>query len=282
VQHVHAHFAWEAAAAAMVVSRLLGRPWSVTLHANDMYARRRHLREKLADADRVITVCDYNRRRLVELEGVNRPIPVVVCGVERTEDESTEKDIDVVAVGRLVEKKGFDLLISACALLRHRLPGLRVMIIGEGPLRASLQRMIDELELTGFVTLVGPRPHEEVLACIATSRLMALPCRVASDDDRDSMPIVVKEAMMRSVPVVGADVAAMGEMVDDSCGRLVPANDPAALADAIAELLADDALRGELGQAARRRALDRFDVDDEVTKLRQEFAELAFKRVRRS
>ena len=275
VEHVHAHFAWEGAAAAMVMARLLGCTWSVTVHANDMYAQRRHLELKLADADRVITVCEYNRRRLVELEGVTGEVPIVVCGVEKAPESTGPKGVDVVAVGRLLEKKGFDLLVTAAALLEKRRPDLRVSIIGDGPGRESLQQLIDGLGVAGLVTLHGPVDHDDVLEHIGSARVAVLPCRIGSDDDRDSMPVVVKEAMMRGVPVVGTDVAAMGEMIDAECGRLVRPNDPVALAAAIGELLDDADLRSALGVTARNRALDRFVIDDHVDVLRREFLAMA-------
>ena len=275
VEHVHAHFAWEGAAAAMVMARLLGCTWSVTVHANDMYSQRLHLDVKLADADRVITVCEYNRRRLIELEGVTGDVPIVICGVEEAPAATGPKLVDVVAVGRLVEKKGFDLLVTAAALLEKRHPDLRVSIIGDGPERESLQQLIDGLGVGGIVTLHGALEHDLVLEHISAARVAALPCRIGSDDDRDSMPVVVKEAMMRAVPVVGTDVAAMSEMVDSECGRLVRPNDPAALADAIGEILDDADLRAALGASARDRALDRFVIDDHVEVLYREFMAMA-------
>ena len=234
----------------MVMARLLGCSWSVTVHANDMYGERLHLARKLADADRIITVCEYNRRRLVDLEGVKGEVPIVVCGVEEAPAATGPKRTDVVAVGRLVEKKGFDLLVTAAALVAKARSDLRVSIIGDGPERESLQHLIDGFGLGQIVTLHGAIDHDVVLEHIAAARLLSLPCRIAADDDRDSMPVVVKEAMMRGVPVVGTDVAAMGEMVDEGCGRLVRPNDPAALARAIAELLGDDELRDTLGARA--------------------------------
>jgi glycosyltransferase involved in cell wall biosynthesis len=259
----------------MVMARLLGCTWSVTVHANDMYSQRLHLEQKLSDTDRVITVCEYNRRRLIELEGVTGDIPIVVCGVENVDAYTGPKRIDVVAVGRLVEKKGFDLLVTAVALLEKEHPDLRVAIIGEGPEHESLQRLIDGLGLGALVTLHGAMDHDEVLEHIGSARVAVLPCRIGSDDDRDSMPVVVKEAMIRGVPVVGTDVAAMGEMLDGACGRLVPPNDPTALATAIGELLDDADLRTTLGASARKRAIERFVIDDHVDVLRREFLAMA-------
>lgn len=269
VEWLHAHFAWGAAAAAYVLAGLLGVPWSFTAHANDVFSRRRNLEVKLRAADRVVTVCDYNVAWLREHLGVTRPLDLVVCGVEVPEldDPPRTPEVDVVAVGRLVEKKGFDVLVEATALLAAARPGVRVEILGDGPWRARLEERAAELGLGDALRLPGSRPHEDVLARVAVSRVLTLPARVAADGDRDSMPVVVKEAMARAVPVVATDVVAIPEMVDETVGRLVPVEDPAALAAALQELLDDDALRARLGAAARARVLQRFTLSGEVAKL---------------
>lgn len=270
VDGLHAHFAWQGAAAAMALSALTGLPWSMTVHANDIFARRRNLDAKLADADRLVTVCEYNARYLRDELGVTRPVEVVVCGVDLPQTlPGTEPAYDVVAVGRLVAKKGFDTLVAAAGLLRVRRPDLRVRIVGDGPLRADLERQIADAGLAGTVELAGALDHAASLASIAAGRVFCLPARIAPDGDRDSMPVVVKEAMARGVPIVASDVVAIPEMVDDAVGRLVPPDDPAALAAALDEMLSlgtDD--RAVLATAARRRVRERFTMSAEVARLR--------------
>jgi glycosyltransferase involved in cell wall biosynthesis len=175
--------------------------------------------------------------------------------------------VDVLAVGRLVEKKGFDLLVAAVERLRGR-DGLRVEIVGEGPERGSLEAQIAAAGLGGTVHLLGARSHEWTLARMGAARLVALPARIASDGDRDSMPVVIKEAMARSVPVVATDEVGIPEMVDDQVGRLVPPDDAQAFARAIDEVLSDPALAGALGSAGRARVQQRFTLAGEVARLR--------------
>ena len=114
----------------------------------------------------------------------------------------------------------------------------------------------------------GPRDHTWVLDRMATAAVVCLPARIADDGDRDSMPVVLKEAMARSYPVVATAVVAIPEMVDDEVGRLVPPDDPGALAAALGELLGDADLRGRLGAAGRDRVAERFTLAGEVTRLR--------------
>jgi glycosyltransferase involved in cell wall biosynthesis len=265
---LHGVFGWGAAAAAWMLSDLLDVPWSMTLHAKDMFSRLHNLGAKLDAADHIVTVCDYNRRHLRDELGVRKPIHVVVCGVEVPKEPAPpERSIDVVAVGRLVEKKGFDTLIRASAIVRDQRPDLTVEIIGTGPLADELAALRSELGLDDVVRLVGARPHDETLGRIEAARLMALPCRVARDGDRDSMPVVVKEAMARGVAVVSTDAVGVPEMVDETCGRLVPPDDPAALAAAMVELLDDPALSAALGRSGRERVIERFTLPGEVAKL---------------
>jgi glycosyltransferase involved in cell wall biosynthesis len=142
-----------------------------------------------------------------------------------------------------------------------------VDVIGEGPERRRLEALVDELGLQDCVRLLGSLSHEESLARIAGARVFCLPARIAPDGDRDSMPVVIKEAMVREVPVVGTDIVGIPEMLDDGCGLLVPPDDPAALAAALELLLKDTGLSKDLATAARARVRERFAMAAEVEKL---------------
>ena len=270
----HAHFAWEGATVAWALGLLTGRPWSVTVHANDLFSEPSHLEKKLAAADALVTVCDYNIEWLRSEATYSKEIHKVVCGVELPPAKHKPRAAgpDVLAVGRLVEKKGFDVLIAAVADLRSR--GLEVSceIVGEGPERSRLEQMASALGAS--VRLAGEQPNDAVLDRMWQARVICVPSRIATDGDRDSMPVVAKEAMARSVPVVGTIVGGIPEMVDESCGILVPPDDASALADALAEILADEEGRLRLGANARQRVADRFTLSGEVRKLRELFEEL--------
>src|SRR5439155_473933 len=114
-----------------------------------------------------------------------------------------------------------------------RLPDVRFRIAGEGPLRTELERAAG-----ANVVLLGALAPEAVRSELERADLLAMPCVVAADGDRDAMPVVVKEALAMEIPVVGTDEVALPEVVRPEWGRLVPPRDSAALADAIAELLA--------------------------------------------
>lgn len=274
VTNYHAHFGWSGATTALLLARLTGRPWSMTLHAKDIFVKRRHLKAKLDAADLVVTVCDYNKRWIEERHRPGRrSIEVLTCGVEAPGDGAAEPggaarpapEVDVVAVARLIPKKGIDTLVRAMASLRDR----TAEVVGDGP-------ELDALKAAAGpnVTFRGAMDHDEALERIARARAFCLPCRVAPDGDRDAMPTVIVEAMMRGVPVVSTNVVGIPEMVDDEVGRLVEPDDPEALAAALREVLEDEALARRLGEAAARRARERFTVEGQTARLLALFADV--------
>lgn len=269
---LHAHFASEPARAAHRLHLATGVPFGVTAHATDLFPLAPDVAARLRAARWLVTVCEYNRRALLEAEpwlGEDR-LHVVPCGVDarrfrrRTERggaSAVDRPPRVVAVGRLVEKKGFADLVAAAALLRARGRVFEVRICGEGPERAALEERIARAGLGGVARLLGPLDHEAVRDEIERAAVLALPAVIAADGDRDSMPLVLKEAMSLEVPVVGTRVAGLPEAIDERYGRLVEPHDPAALAAALDELLALPAAeRAALGRRGRERVLADFDL----------------------
>ena len=261
--HIHAHFAGAAALDAMRVSLLTGVPYSVTTHGYDIYLHPRNLDEKLERARFHVAVCDYNlayiKHRVPRASARARK---VVMGVDPERFKRTRPypgGSTVLAVGRLVEKKGFAYLIEAA----RELPDVEVRIVGDGPLRGVL-----EAAAGPNVALLGALAPEQVREQLESADLLALPTVVAGDGDRDAMPVVVKEALAMEVPVVGSDEVGMPEVVHDGWGRLVPPRDAAALADAIRELLAlPPAERAAMGKRGREFVARTFSIRGEALKL---------------
>jgi glycosyltransferase involved in cell wall biosynthesis len=168
----------------------------------------------------------------------------------------------VLAVGRLVEKKGFDVLVAAAALV----PGVRVRILGDGPLHGELARRIEAASAP--VELLGSQPPAEVLAAMQDADVLAMPCIVARDGDRDSMPVVVKEAMAMGLLVVASNEVGLPECVLAPWGFLAAPGDAAALAAALGAALAlppDE--RRAAGEAARAWVREHADVDRETARM---------------
>jgi len=252
---LHAHFATEATDLARILSALSGTPYSFAAHATDLFADPGALRRNLRGARFCVTDCEYNRRHILDVAPeAAAKVSVVLLGADVERFERTrpyDPDGPVVAVGRLVAKKGFEDLIGAAARLGDGLAGREVLIVGEGPERPRLERLVAE---TGApVRLLGALPHDEVRGVVEGGALFCLPCVVAPDGDRDSMPVAIKEAMALELPVVGTDEVGLPEMVEDDRGRLVAPHDPPALAGALSELLEmDGAARAVLGRRGRQ------------------------------
>jgi colanic acid/amylovoran biosynthesis glycosyltransferase len=141
------------------------------------------------------------------------------------------------------------------------------VIAGDGPLRLQLERLRDELGLEANVALPAVW-GEEVVRLLEDADVFAMPCVVATDGDRDSMPVVVKEALAMELPVVGSDEVGIPEMIRPAWGRLVPPGDPVALAQALEEILAlDPAERAAMGAAGRRFVVENCNVWHETRKL---------------
>lgn len=272
---VHAHFAKGAALTALRASRLAGRPWSLTAHAFDIYKDPSNLRDKVRAASIVTSGCDYTVRDLREIAGPSRAGRVhrIVMGVDpeafvrRTPHPSEPL---VVGVGRLVEKKGFVDLVRAMARPAVAELGGRLVLAGDGPLLEDLQREAAALGVEDRVSFAGRCLPTEIRELLERAAVLAMPCIVAADGDRDSMPVVVKEALAMEVPVVVTDEVGLPELVRPEFGRLVPPSAPDELGDALAELLArTPEERAAMGAAGRAFIVREANVMTESARLAQ-------------
>lgn len=276
VDHIHAHFANRTTVVAMVVSRLLGLPYSITAHAYDIYVSPVMLPEKIAGASFVATCTGYNQARLESIASGQfaDKIHLVYHGLDLTKFEPARQIARngrrplVLSVGQLKEKKGFPHLLKACRLLLNRGYDFRCEIVGHGPAHGELEALINELSMGEIVSLCGALPHSKVIAKYAQATLFVLPCVQAGDGDRDGIPNVLLEAMAMEVPVVSTRFSGIPEaVVDDLTGLLVPPGDTEALTDAIARLLDDLALREKMGREGRARVEALFDVRRNTNRL---------------
>jgi glycosyltransferase involved in cell wall biosynthesis len=271
VTHLHVHFATEVALDGMRLSRLLGLPYSVTAHAYEIYQQPRNLAEKLERAAFSTSGCHYTVRDLRALVAAERRGSVhrIIMGVDadafvRSAPHPVARV--VLAVGRLVAKKGFGDLVEACALLGEEVD--RLVIVGEGPERVALEAQVSRLGIGERVALLGARSPSEIRAELEAAAVLAMPCVVAADGDRDSMPVVVKEALAMEVPVVCTREVGLPEIVRDEWGRLVPPHDPAALAEGLRSVLALPVeQRMAMGRAGRAFVVEHCNIDTEARKL---------------
>jgi glycosyltransferase involved in cell wall biosynthesis len=268
IHHLHAPFASDAATVARLASHFSGVPYSFTARAKDIFhedVEPEDLRRKLRDAVGVVTISDFHLDYLRKAHGpLADKVQRIYNGLSLEEfpfRSPEDRPPVILAVGRLIEKKGFADLIDACALLKSRPRTFRCRIIGSGKLQADLAGQISRLGLEGQVQLVGPMRQSEVVKEMQNAAALAAPCIVANDGDRDGLPNVIQEALALGLPVVSTDVTGIPEVIQPGkTGLRVPQRDPEALAAAIEQLLEDPALRVRLATEGRRLIETEFDI----------------------
>lgn len=267
ITHLHSHFASVATTVARLASRLTGVPYSFTAHAKDIFHAEvdsADLRRKLADAQHVVTVSQFNLDHLREQFGpAAERVSLVYNGLDLdtfTFDSPVRRPATICSVGRLVEKKGFDVLIDACAMLAAAGRRVDCEIAGAGPLHAALELQIADRGLTGAVRLTGPMPQSGVRELLRRSAVFAAPCVIGSDGNRDGLPTVLLEAMAMGTPCVGTDVTGIPEVIQHGeTGLIVAQHDPVGLAEALGRLLDQETIGVRLAQRARALVEEKFD-----------------------
>jgi glycosyltransferase involved in cell wall biosynthesis len=288
VAHLHAHFAHGTTTITWRASQIVGLPFSFTGHARDIYAPELNphglLRRKLLAARFAVTCTDANRRYLQGIApeaSIHRIYHGLTAEMARLSQDAAPREpaegpLRVLGVGRLVAKKGFDVLVDACGQLRDAGVPVRARIVGQdGKHSALVRERIGALGLDTEVELAGPMDQGELSVAYRAADVVCLPCRLLPND-RDGIPNVLVEAMACGTTVVSTAVSAIPELIDDGRnGLLVDPDDPAALAGALARLHADPALAARLAQAGRETVRERFDGDRMAGELAAIFRRLA-------
>jgi glycosyltransferase involved in cell wall biosynthesis len=222
ITHLHAHFGSIAARTARIASALTGVPFSFTAHAKDIYHEQvdhAELIRLMQDANHTVTVSDFNHRYLSTLApAASGRLYRVYNGLELDrfpfeEPAPARTPFRIAAVGRLVEKKGFSLLIDAVgALVRSGMP-VDVRIAGGGELADDLAERIRLLGMSEHIQLLGPRTQSEVIDLLRWADVFAAPCVIGPDGNADGLPTVLLEAMAMGVVCIGSDVTGIPEVL---------------------------------------------------------------------
>jgi glycosyltransferase involved in cell wall biosynthesis len=232
----------------------------------------------------VITVSEFNREHLSTLAGTRdaRKVHRVYNGIDLQRFRPAERprrDDLFLAIGRLIEKKGFTHLVEACRLLSDRGREFRCVVVGDGPDEESLRAQIRDADLERTVQLVGAVTQEQVVELMSEATATVLPCVVSGSGDRDGLPTVLLEALGSGLPAISTCVTGVPEIIDhESCGLLVPPADPAGLAEAMDRMLGNPELRDRFAVAARAKAERDFDLRCSVARLRRRFLDSAAQR----
>ena len=283
ITHLHAHFGTVSAAVARLAARIAGITYSVTLHAKDIFHESvddDELSARISDAAAVVTVSDFNERYLRERYGdAAHTLVRIYNGIDLeafTPSRPDDRPPLVVGVGRLVEKKGFHHLVDAVALLRDRGRPIRLELVGGGAEEQALRARVASLDLEDRVTFHGPLTQAETRERMRSAAVLAAPCVVGVDGNRDGLPTVILESLALGTPVVATPVTGIPEaVVDGRTGLLVSEGDTAALADALDRLVEDADLRCRLADQGRHHVEERFDARKNTRQLREVLGNLA-------
>mgnify|MGYP000038298877 CR=1 FL=1 len=273
VARLYAHFLHTPASVARYTALMTGLPWSVSAHAKDIWTIPAwEKREKLAEAEWLVTCTRFGAEHLRGLAPDESRVRLLYHGLDlarfapgaraesRRDGGDAEDPVRLLSVGRAVEKKGYDLLLRALAALPRELHW-HLTHIGGGPLREALQKQARELGLEARIDWQGAQAQAEILRHYRGADLFVLASRIARDGDRDGLPNVLMEAQSQGLACLATEVAAIPELIDDGVsGVLVPPEDPQALTDALAALIADPRRRGDLGAAGQQRIRADFDM----------------------
>jgi colanic acid/amylovoran biosynthesis glycosyltransferase len=261
---VHAHWIVPAGIVARVLHLLTGTPYIVTAHGADAYTLRSApaLRLKRSIMHGARATMPVSGAIGAELGALGRVNPAIPMGVDfaRVRDEVGERKAEpgrVLLIGRLVDKKGVNVVLDAAA----EVDAARIVIAGDGPLGRDLRAQARSLGISDRVEFLGHRTRRQVMAELARAAIVVIPSQIGADGDQDGVPVVLGEAIAAGVPVVASDLGGLAEhVIDKMTGRLVRPGSSSDLACAVRELLADPAQAEELAAMALRKTAGALDL----------------------
>lgn len=290
VRAFYAHFLHTPSSVARYAAIMLGLPWSFSAHAKDIWTSPDwEIAEKLSGASHGAafgTTCTaYGAARLRGLAGDPGRVDLVYHGLDLSRFPGPPEraarapgdPLRLLSVGRLVEKKGFDRLIAALALLPAGLDW-RWVHVGGGGLKPALAAQAAAADIADRIDWRGACDQPEVVAEMRAADLFVLPSRIASDGDRDGLPNVLMEAASQLLPIISTDVAAIPEFIEDGRHGLLTDGSPAALAGAITALAAAPARAAALAGAALERLRAGFSMEAGIERLSARLAGLTGER----
>ena len=275
-EHLHVHFADTPGQIAMYASVLSGVPFTIMAHANDIFNDARLLQKKAKRSKKMLTISEFNIRYL-ESVGVDKSkLGIVRCGVSFSppvllSDGINEEQIyRIGSLGRMVEKKGFDVLINAVALVFRKGFSVELTIAGDGPLANDLAKLVEDLGISHIVRFTGSLTHDNVSKWMRSLNIFVLACKVDSLGDMDGIPVVLMEAMSQNIPVISTKLSGIPELVKDGeTGILVEPNDAHALARGILRLIDDAELNSRIKRGAALHVYQEFGQAVNVDRLVQ-------------
>lgn len=283
ITHIHAYFLSWPATIGMALSTITRRSFSISAHARDIFVEHGAMELKISRAN-FVTVCTqqgleylkaslpakYHHKIHLNYHGI-RVVPGLP-GCDGKSASKSKRDDTVIAVGRLIPKKGFGNLVRAFNRVVQEKPGCRLAIVGDGPERKRLTGLTEQLNLKNHVEFLGWQDSDATLCLIRQSTVLVAPSLIADDGDRDGIPNVILEAFACGTPVIASRLEGISEAVEHRVtGLLVEPGDIVELASAIEELLEDGHLQCRLSRRGYETAIQRFDSAENTKQLSRLF-----------
>ena len=283
ITHIHAHYATHTALVAWLIHKLTGIPYSITVHAHDIFVEKPMLETKLQDSVFVSAISEFNRKYLTDLFGpwVEQKTQIVRCGIDPAYYGSDVhmnpieyERLEIISVGSLQPYKGHIYLVKACAELQKRGIPFRCRIVGGGDLRGMLGRAIQEYQLDQVVELMGPRTQDDVSKLLRTANCYVQPSVITPSGKMEGIPVALMEAMASGIPVVATSISGVPELVrSGDTGWLVPPEDVEALAGALSQIYTDPKEAKKRACSGRNWVLDEFELSSNANRLSLLFAQ---------
>ena len=268
--HIHAHFANNAALKGYLLSKFLNVPFSCTGHGSELLLYPEpYLKELILNAHPFITISNYNQKLLSQRYQIpSDTIKVNYCGVDidyfKRSGFPYSDEFTLVSVTALREIKGIQYLIEACKILISQIKDYHCIIIGSGEEYEDLMKLVTDYQLENVVRLIGAIEPDAISDYLLKASVFVLPSL------SEGIPIAIMEAMAMELPVIATNITGLPEIIDDGVnGYLVPPQDPKALADKIMDLYKNPEKRTVFGKAARRKIEAKFNLKKNVARFEE-------------
>lgn len=282
----YSHFMHTPASVTYYASLINGIPWSISAHAKDIWTIPEWEKcEKLASCKWLVTCTSANAIHLSSLTDDASKVSLLYHGldfnrfnehngeVSKRDGSNRDEPVEIISVGRAVDKKGYDFLLDALAALPDELHW-RFSHIGGGELLDKLQQQAKTLGLEQRINWLGALPQTEVLALYRQADLFVLPSRISDDGDRDGLPNVLMEAQSQRLACLSTDISGIPELIiDRQTGWLAPQQDSKALCEALQTLIGDPQMRHGFAQAGFKRLRQQFSLDAGIDQLANKIRE---------
>jgi len=268
VSLIHSQWIHSGGTIAMYAAWLLGKPFSFTGHAADLFRERCGLQDKVDRAAFIVCISEFHKDLFMKMGASADKLHIVHCGIDVSLftpklQKKTDEIPHIISAGRLVDKKGFEYLIDACALLRDQNIEFKCTIAGSGPLEESLKQRIADRKIQNIVTVTGKAmKQEEIPAFMNDGDIYCLPCVWAKDNDVDGLPQMLMEAMACGVPCISTKLVGIPDLlIQGKTGLLVEPNDTKQLAEALNVLMHDKPLQQQMTANGLIHVKKEFDLD---------------------